>query len=135
MTIGTRLMTWFRGELVGSDPFGNRYYRDKSRKVLTRGGGRFSREKRWVIYKGAAEASKVPPQWHAWLHHTVDELPKDFGQPALCVGEAASRQPHGHARRLSPARLGRAWRPSPEGRRGLRAVATGVSGQGARRPR
>ena len=80
MTIGTRIMTWLRGELVGSDVFGNRYYRDKSQKKLQRGGGRFSREKRWVIYNGDAEASRVPPEWHAWLHHTVDDVPQDGGQ-------------------------------------------------------
>ena len=27
MTLGTRLLTWLRGELVGTDSFGNRYYR------------------------------------------------------------------------------------------------------------
>jgi NADH:ubiquinone oxidoreductase subunit len=81
MTLGTRLMTWFRGELVGSDLFGNRYYRDKSQRKLERGGGRFSREKRWVIYNGEAEGSRVPPEWHGWLHHTVDELPQDGGRP------------------------------------------------------
>ncbi|HYM30314.1 MAG TPA: NADH:ubiquinone oxidoreductase subunit NDUFA12 [Candidatus Cybelea sp.] len=64
MTIGTRLFTWLRGEKVGEDSFGNRYFREKS------GGGR-----RWVLFKGEAEASKVPPEWHAWLHHTVDSLP------------------------------------------------------------
>ena len=76
MTFGTRLLTWFRGELVGVDSFGNRYYRERGSKPLRRGGGRFSREKRWVIYKGEPEASKVPPEWHAWLHHTVDEVPR-----------------------------------------------------------
>jgi NADH:ubiquinone oxidoreductase subunit len=81
MTIGTRIMTWLRGELVGTDPTGNRYYRDKSQRKLQRGGGRFSREKRWVVYKGAAEASRVPPEWHGWLHHTVDELPEASGRP------------------------------------------------------
>jgi NADH:ubiquinone oxidoreductase subunit len=78
MTIGTRLMTMFRGELVGTDAAGNRYYRDKSMK-RERGGGRFSREKRWVLYNGAPEASRVPPEWHAWLHHTVDEVPAAGG--------------------------------------------------------
>ena len=83
MTIGTRLMTWFRGALVGTDQFGNRYYRLKSRAPLKKeGGGRFSRERRWVIYKGEAEASKVPPQWHAWLHHTVDEVPSETATPS-----------------------------------------------------
>jgi NADH:ubiquinone oxidoreductase subunit len=75
MTIGTRLLTWFCGEPVGTDPFGNRYYREKGRRTLPRGGGRASREKRWVIYRGEPEGSKVPPEWHAWLHHTVDEVP------------------------------------------------------------
>jgi NADH:ubiquinone oxidoreductase subunit len=26
------------------------------------------RERRWVMYKGEPEASKVMPEWHAWLH-------------------------------------------------------------------
>ncbi|WP_425450443.1 NADH:ubiquinone oxidoreductase subunit NDUFA12 [Virgifigura deserti] len=69
MTIGTRLFTWWRGELVGTDSFGNRYYRDK------RTAGR-KRERRWVLYKGEPEASKVPPEWHAWLHAIVKDPPK-----------------------------------------------------------
>jgi len=69
-TIGTRLMTWWKGERVGEDTFGNVYYREK--------GGR----RRWVIYKGRPEASKVPPAWHAWLHHIVDVPPTDDYQPA-----------------------------------------------------
>jgi len=88
-TIGTRLMTMLRGELVGSDAAGNRYYRDKSQKKLEKGGGRFSREKRWVIYNGEPEASRVPPEWHAWLHHTVDDVPADGGKLKY-----AWQQPH-----------------------------------------
>lgn len=77
MTLATRLYTWLRGERVGSDSFGNEYYRDKG------GARRFagSREKRWVLYKGEAEASKVPPEWHAWLHHIVKEPPPPGGPP------------------------------------------------------
>ncbi|MCW5731397.1 MAG: NADH:ubiquinone oxidoreductase subunit NDUFA12 [Alphaproteobacteria bacterium] len=63
MSIGTRLFTWWRGELVGTDQFGNRYFRE-------RGGKR-----RWVLYAGEPEASKVPPEWHAWLHRTVEDVP------------------------------------------------------------
>ncbi|HTQ34112.1 MAG TPA: NADH:ubiquinone oxidoreductase subunit NDUFA12 [Stellaceae bacterium] len=74
-TFGTRLLTWLRGELVGTDAYGNRYYRLKNDRPSGRGGGRFSRERRWVIYAGEPEGSKVPPEWHAWLHHTVDETP------------------------------------------------------------
>ena len=81
------LLTWLRGELVGTDQYGNRYYRLKGDKPSRRGGGRFSRERRWVIYNGEPEASKVPPEWHAWLHHTVNEVPRR--PAALCLGKAA----------------------------------------------
>jgi NADH:ubiquinone oxidoreductase subunit len=79
MTLGTRLFTWLRGEPVGTDQFGNRYYREKGARPLKRGGGRRSREKRWVLYNGAPEASKVPAMWHAWLHHTIDQVPVNTG--------------------------------------------------------
>jgi len=75
MSIGTRLFTWLKGELVGTDQFGNRYYRERGQRPLRRGGGRESRERRWVLYDGIPEASRVPPGWHAWLHHTVDAVP------------------------------------------------------------
>src|ERR1700755_764906 len=74
-TLGTMLLTWLRGELVGTDEFGNRYYRLRGFKPERLGGGRFSRERRWVMYTGAPEASKVPPEWHAWLHHSSGEVP------------------------------------------------------------
>lgn len=74
-TLGTRLLTLLRGELVGSDSYGNKYYRLKGGGELRRGGGRWSRERRWVIYQGVPEGSKVPSEWHAWLHHTSDAPP------------------------------------------------------------
>jgi NADH:ubiquinone oxidoreductase subunit len=64
MTITTRIYTRFYGELVGEDQFGNRYYTEKNPKR--------DRARRWVIYKGKAEPTKVPPQWHGWLHYTHD---------------------------------------------------------------
>ena len=63
-TVGTLLMTWLKGELVGEDQFGNRYYAAKGNP-----------KRRWVLYKGEPEASKAPPEWHAWLHRTVDAAP------------------------------------------------------------
>ena len=74
MTLGTWLFTKMRGELVGRDDQGNRYYQDK--RVIA---GR--RRKRWVIYNGEPEASRVPPDWHGWLHHTVHEPPPQGGLP------------------------------------------------------
>ena len=85
-TLGTRILTWLRGELAGSDAYGNRYYRLKGDKPQRLGAGRFSRERRWVIYDGEPEGSKVPPEWHAWLHHMVDEVPQPRGTTAISPG-------------------------------------------------
>lgn len=80
MDLGTMLFTWLRGRLVGTDEFGNRYYVEKeARKAATSGGvsnlNPQRAVRRWVVYKGDAEASKVPAEWHVWLHRTTDEIP------------------------------------------------------------
>lgn len=68
-TWGTRLFTWRQGVLVGRDDHGNRYFRQRA------GVGPLGVPRRWVIYQDLADASKVPPEWHGWLHHTVDDAP------------------------------------------------------------
>ena len=70
-TLNTRWHTARNGELVGQDEFGNSYYQTKGARVDPALGY----VRRWVIYKGYAEASKVPAEWHGWLHHTFDEPP------------------------------------------------------------
>jgi NADH:ubiquinone oxidoreductase subunit len=72
-TFGTQLWTWLYGEFVGADEFGNRYYRTRGGKIDPT----LLFERRWVIYDGIAEASKVPPRWHGWLHHVVDVPPPE----------------------------------------------------------
>jgi NADH:ubiquinone oxidoreductase subunit len=72
-TFGTQLWTWRFGELVGTDEQGNRYFRTKGRRIDPTLGF----ERRWVVYNGLAEASRVPPSWHGWLHHTVDVAPTE----------------------------------------------------------
>ena len=74
MTLGTWLFTKMRGELVGTDDQGNRYFQD--RRIIA---GR--RRKRWVIYNGEVEASRVPADWHGWLHYTTDSPPPAGGLP------------------------------------------------------
>ena len=60
------------------DEAGNRYYRAKGGKIDPALGI----ERRWVVYNGLAEASRVPPKWFGWLHHTVDVAPpQDQSQP------------------------------------------------------
>jgi NADH:ubiquinone oxidoreductase subunit len=70
-TWGTRFTIWKQGRFVGSDDLGNRYYAGRSND------GPLGRQRRWVLYRDLADASKVPPEWHGWLHHTVDTLPTD----------------------------------------------------------
>jgi NADH:ubiquinone oxidoreductase subunit len=70
-TTGIHFTTWRRGRFVGQDELGNRYFEARDdRDSYDRG-----RKRRWVIYKGYADASKVTPEWHGWLHYTFDEPP------------------------------------------------------------
>jgi NADH:ubiquinone oxidoreductase subunit len=79
-TIGTLLNSGLSGEHVGTDAQGNRYYRAKKKQAT---GGPFAgRERRWVIYNGANDASRVPPEWHGWLHGTFDGVPESYLPPA-----------------------------------------------------
>lgn len=73
-TWGNRWMIWRHGRKVGEDELGNRYY------VQKRGVGPLGVPRRWVVYKDLAEASKVPPGWHGWLHHTLDQPPSEAGR-------------------------------------------------------
>ncbi len=73
-TIGTSLFTAMRGQHVGTDAQGNRYFCQPGKA------GAF--ERRWVMYDGANDASRVPAEWHGWLHHTYDELPESHLAPA-----------------------------------------------------
>ena len=34
-------------------------------------------KRRWVVYKGYADASRVPSDWHGWLHHTFETPPSE----------------------------------------------------------
>jgi len=62
-TLNTRLHTWKNGVKVGEDEQGNIYYTTRDEK------------RRWVIFNGEAEASRVNADWHGWLHHTYKETP------------------------------------------------------------
>jgi len=68
-TLGTALEVWRLGRKVGTDAGGNVYYEAKK-------GGR-----RWVIYEGPNDASRIPPEWHAWLHHQIEGLPDEALPP------------------------------------------------------
>jgi NADH:ubiquinone oxidoreductase subunit len=103
--VGTTLFTRRHGRQVGTDVYGNVYYAAKTGN------------KRWVIYNGANDATRIPPDWFGWMHHQIDGLPDEVLPPA----RAFSKPPN-------PNRTGTAQAYRPSGaleRGGQRAAASG----------
>ena len=69
-TFGTFLKTLFFGKFMGEDINGNKYYMSK-------------KNERWVIYQDNIEASKITSEWFLWMHHTINELPKNDNKKYL----------------------------------------------------
>ena len=108
---GTALVNRLRGSQVGSDEHGNTYFELKD--------GR-----RWVIYQGSNDISRVPPEWYAWLTRQIDGLPDDalppppkFLKPAVAnlTGTPAAYRPSGAlergGRRAAASGDYQAWTP------------------------
>ena len=117
-TWSNRIYTAARGKLVGTDAEGNHYY------VQSKGLGPLGVPRRWVIYKNLAEASKIPPEWHGWMHYTVDTPPTaETYQPRAwqkphrenLTGTSGAHRPQGSilATGTRPAATGdyKAWKP------------------------
>lgn len=68
-TLGTRFYTWRFGKRVGQDEFGNVYFEGGNDPLGT--------TRRWVVYNGEADASKIPPGWYGWMHHRIDVPPTE----------------------------------------------------------
>lgn len=109
-TLGTQIFTARKGIKVGTDEQGNTYYQTRDGK------------KRWIIYNGEMEASRVAPDWHGWLHFTWDQPPTDaplahkaWEKPHQenLTGTAAAYAPPGSIRRAAPAARSDydAWQP------------------------
>lgn len=97
-TASVRLFTFLHGNKIGTDQFGNIYYSGKPR-------GASKRDRRWVIYNGKPDASRVPPEWHGWLHHQTNTVPqeenalrRDWQKPPVsnATGTDAAYRPPGH---------------------------------------
>ena len=104
-TIGTALFTRRHGARVGTDSLGNVYFRSKKG------------DKRWVIYQGANDASRIPPEWYSWLHHQIDGHPDEALPPVRKFEKPAT-----------PNLTGTAYAYLPSGaleRGGQRAAASG----------
>jgi NADH:ubiquinone oxidoreductase subunit len=71
--LGLVLHTLRAGTHVGEDEFGNQYFEER-RPVAG------SRNRRWVVYPGIADASTIGPEWHSWLHYTTASPLPDTGR-------------------------------------------------------
>jgi NADH:ubiquinone oxidoreductase subunit len=109
-TLNTQLWTWRNGTRVGEDAAGNIFYQNADAS------------RRWVIFNGESEASRVTAEWHGWLHHTWDEPPtkapftyKSWEKPHLpnLTGTDQAYAPAGSLRRVDPAPRSdyEAWTP------------------------
>lgn len=109
-TLNTQFHTWRHGVRVGQDEQGNTFYTTKDGK------------RRWVIFNGESEASRVSPEWHGWLHHTHPDTPLDkpvahkpWEKPHRenLTGTALAYAPAGSIRRENPVdrRDYEAWSP------------------------
>ena len=81
---------------VGKDAYGNTYFKAKARKG-------YKHERRWVIYDGVPEATKVPPEWHGWLHHQTDVVP--------CEADTSFRRPWQKPHQPNMTGTNQAYRP------------------------
>ncbi len=96
---GMRIFTFFKGNFVGQDEEGNQYYQERfwgkaPRRPL----------RRWVVYKGVMEGSRIPAEWFGWLHHMQDDPLDKTAKKAWqkshqsnMTGTAAAYRPEGHA--------------------------------------
>ncbi|UZK67407.1 NADH:ubiquinone oxidoreductase subunit NDUFA12 [Sphingomonas sp. M1-B02] len=91
------IFTWWEGATIGTsfglrgksrmgeDSLGNVYYAGGSdANGITR---------RWVIYNGPNEASRVPAEWFSWLHHQIEDVP-DQALPAPRIWEKPPEPNH-----------------------------------------
>jgi len=104
MSLLNRTITWWNGTTfgarlslrgateVGRDGAGNIYYAEKKGV------------RRWVAYNGIVDASRIPPDWHLWMHGA--DMPPPSKQPlptqrwvkppvANLTGTAAAHMPSG----------------------------------------
>ncbi|MBW6523289.1 NADH:ubiquinone oxidoreductase subunit NDUFA12 [Sphingomonas sp. RHCKR47] len=95
-TIGTMIYGLRGKRQVGEDGLGNTYWEGGMTPQGT--------TRRWVIYKGANDTSRVPPDWFSWLHHQIADVPdqslpapRQWQKPAVpnMTGTAFAYRPSG----------------------------------------
>ena len=97
MSILEMLHTRLTARKIGQDRFGNTYY--EARKTLPV----YNRKRRYVVTAHGPDPTKVPAEWHAWLHHTTDapldearRLPWQKEHQPNLTGTPGAWRPKGH---------------------------------------
>ena len=82
-----------------------------------------------MIYNGYAEASKIPPSWHGWMHHTVDVPPTEEDYKPREWEKPHLPNLTGTPRAYRPAGSTLAIGPPPAGHRRLPGLDAGAVGR------
>ncbi|MGI4851091.1 MAG: NADH-ubiquinone oxidoreductase subunit NDUFA12 family protein [Janthinobacterium lividum] len=115
---GMKIFTCLKGNFIGQDQEGNKYYQER---FWTKRSRRTPR--RWVIYKNLMEGSQVPAEWFGWLHHMLEasldiQLNKSWQKPHLpnLTGTPLAYKPDGHISKekskKSTTKSYQPWKPS-----------------------
>ena len=103
---GTSFFSRRHGDEVGRDEAGNIYFKHRDDPA-----------RRWVMYDGNNDSSRVPPGWNAWLRGTIDAVPDKSLPPRRAFEQAP---------RANLTGTDHAYRPEGSlARGGVRPVATG----------
>ena len=60
-----KIYLYFCGVKVGEDEYGNQFFELKRTDYL-------GRKKRYCLYNGIPEASKISPEWHPFMHYQIE---------------------------------------------------------------
>ena len=80
MSVFSRLFTWWNGSTWGTRRTiggANEVGRDGAGNIYYAGNG----DRRFVTYNGYADASRIPPDWHLWMHGA--DMPPPSKQPLV----------------------------------------------------
>ena len=100
-TIGTRIKTILFGKFVGKDDSDYKYYQNK-------------KGKRWVIYKGEINASKIDSDWFSWIHYQTDKIPAGLTVPSDATVISEEEDRYGNTIKLKRKKLNPEWDSSKQ---------------------
>jgi NADH:ubiquinone oxidoreductase subunit len=68
MQLIDKIIIKFLAKEVGKDSLGNKYFESFFKDYL-------GRSRRFIKYSGIDEPTKIPVEWHSWIHFLTDKIP------------------------------------------------------------